>query len=148
MSREKLLFLRIFLCAVCLAGLARAETQYYIATDGSDSNAGTMAEPFATLEKARNEIRSLKSGSGLPEGGVAVFLRSGAYFRTSTFDLTSLDSGEADKPVVYRSYPGEEVSIVGGQELVPGWFSPGRLALLPFRHHPLPQKDSQEKKQK
>ena len=111
------------LVVLAVAGAAQAATEYYIATDGSDSNAGTTASPFATLEKARDTIRSLKSGSGLPAGGVSVYLRGGVYSRTSTFNLTSLDSGEPGKPVFYRSYPGEEVSIVGGRELDPGWFS-------------------------
>ena len=92
---------------------AMAESAYYIATDGSDSDPGTQALPFATLEKARDTISCL----ALPDGGITIYLRGGKYFRTSEFTLVANDSGTADKPVVYMAYPGEDVRIIGGVEL-------------------------------
>ena len=86
---------------------------YYVATTGNDSNPGTEAQPFATLEKARDTIRS----KSLPDGGTTVYLRGGKYFRASEFTLTAADSGTADKPIVYMAYPGEDVRIIGGVEL-------------------------------
>ena len=46
--------------------LPASATNYYVATNGSDGNAGTLASPFLTLERARNAIRT----NGLPAGGV------------------------------------------------------------------------------
>jgi len=90
---------------------------FYVSTNGSDSNSGGPNDPFRTLEAARDAVRSLKSGSGLPSGGVTVYLREGTYPRSESFELTEADSGTADSPVVYRAYPGETVRLSGGANL-------------------------------
>jgi len=97
--------------------LLTAGTVYYIATDGNDNNDGTEQAPFLTLEKARDSIRELKDDEGLPGGGVTVYLREGRYERPLSFDLEEQDSGEADKPIVYAAYPGEEVVLSGSHRL-------------------------------
>lgn len=97
---------------------------FYVATDGDDlNNDGTAAQPFATLERARDAVRALKQG-GLPAGGVVVWLRGGVYARSATFSLGNDDSGEVDQPVVYRGFPGETVRLTGGRTLDPGAFTP------------------------
>ena len=78
---------------------------FYVSPSGSDSAAGSIGAPFATLEKARNTIQLLNSGQRA--GGVTVFLRGGIHRRTSTFALASQDSGTPAGPVVYAAYPGE-----------------------------------------
>ncbi len=89
---------------------------YYVATNGSDSNPGTLALPFLTLEQARNTIRAL--ARPLPAGGVTVWLRGGTYYRTNTLMLTNVnDSGSATAPVVYCGYPGESAVISGGKPI-------------------------------
>jgi len=97
-------------------------THYYVdRTNGSDENLGTISEPFATLDEARLAIRDLKDSTGLPEGGITVFLRAGIYERTTTFELKRGDSGTSDSPIVYRSYPGEQVVISGGKKITSPW---------------------------
>lgn len=95
-------------------------TSYYIATNGSDANPGTLGAPFLTLERARNEIRT----NGLPADGVTVWLRGGTYFRTNTFVLTNSDSGSMSAPMVYRGYPGETAVISAGTPLAANTFGP------------------------
>ena len=59
----------------------------YVAADGHDAwsgrftvpDAGGKDGPFATLERARDEIRKLKRGNGLLEP-VTVHVRAGTYF--------------------------------------------------------------------
>jgi uncharacterized protein YjdB len=97
---------------------------FYVSNDGSDSNGGTIEAPFKSLEKARDAIRQLKQGSGLPDGGVTVYLRGGVYERTASFLLDAQDSGTADKPITYQAYPGESVRLDGGQRLAKNWFTP------------------------
>jgi parallel beta-helix repeat protein len=92
---------------------------YYVSPSGSDNNPGTLIQPFATFEKARNTIR----GSLLPQGGVTVYIRGGKYFRTTEFDLTSQDCGTSDKPIVYCAYANETPRIIGGIQVDPNWFS-------------------------
>ncbi|MCK4375462.1 MAG: right-handed parallel beta-helix repeat-containing protein, partial [Candidatus Brocadiae bacterium] len=103
----------VVMAAALLAGLAgdaRAEQGFYVATDGSDANAETRAEPFATLERARDAIRAAR-----PTGGITVWVRGGRYFREGAFELTAADSGSEDAPIVYRAYPHEDVRLVGGR---------------------------------
>ena len=55
-------------------------TVFHVATAGVDTNTGTIEQPFATLERAREAIRELKKPSGgLPAGGATVYLRGGVY---------------------------------------------------------------------
>jgi parallel beta-helix repeat protein len=44
-------------------------------------------------------------------------MREGIYFLSSSFVLTGLDSGETDRPIVYRAFPDEYVRISGGRRL-------------------------------
>lgn len=97
---------------------------FYVSVDGNDNNPGTEASPFQSLEKARDTIRQLKQTSGLPEGGVTVYLRDGLYNRSESFLLGEADSGTADKRITYKAYPGESVRLNGGQELQKSWFTP------------------------
>ncbi|MGH3705624.1 MAG: Ig-like domain-containing protein, partial [Agromyces sp.] len=96
----------------------------FIAPDGDDANDGTESHPLATLEGARDAIRELKEQEGLPPGGVNVFLREGTYARTASFELGEQDSGTADAPITYRSYPGETARRSGGLELGRDGFAP------------------------
>ena len=105
--------------------------EFFLAPDGSDANSGTRQKPFATLEKARDAVRALKS-KGLP-GPVAVRLLPGEYPRMATFELTPADSGTAASPIVYRAdKPGTAV-LYGGKRLT--GFTPvtdaGVIARLP-----------------
>jgi len=40
------------------------DLQFYVATNGNDSNQGTLKKPFATLTKARDEVRKIKNSGG------------------------------------------------------------------------------------
>ncbi|MGV7223368.1 MAG: carbohydrate-binding protein, partial [Nitrospinales bacterium] len=89
----------------------------YVSTKGNDNNRGTINSPFATIERARNQIRSLKASGNLPKDGVNVWLRGGVYELRETFSLYEYDSGTADCPILYSGYNGENVYISGGQKL-------------------------------
>jgi hypothetical protein len=97
--------------------------EFFVARGGRDSNPGTKDRPFATLERAQAAVRNLKRSSGLLVNGVAITLRGGIFERSATLTLTSQDSGEPGKPVVYRAFPGEQVRLVGGKLLDPAWFT-------------------------
>jgi len=102
--------------------------EFFVATDGADTNPGTKDRPFATLERARDAVRELKRRGGLPPGGVAVTLRNGEYRRTQTFQLAAEDSGTSELPVVYRAAPGETARLTGGVRL--SGFQPVRNAAI------------------
>ncbi|MCR4439638.1 MAG: right-handed parallel beta-helix repeat-containing protein [bacterium] len=100
----------------------------YISPQGNDAwsgrrpsaNAAPSDGPFATLARAREEIRALRRAGQFPAHGVRVFLRGGDYALASTFELTAEDSGSVAGRVVWASYPGETARLVGGRPLS-GW---------------------------
>ena len=57
---------------------------------------------------------------------MTIWLRGGDYVRTSALELTEVDSGTAEAPVVWRACAGETVRLLGGRPL--GNFQPVRDA--------------------
>jgi hypothetical protein len=92
---------------------------FYISPLGSDSNPGSEAQPFATLERARDAVRAVNM-----TGDVVVYLRAGTYRLANTVVFDQSDSGRNGFQVIYRSYPGEQVVLSGG-ERISGWTSVG-----------------------
>ncbi len=90
-----------------------SQEAYYVALYGDDSNSGTINAPFATVEKARDVISELS----IPEGGVTVYIRGGAYQITKTIEFKAKNSGTAESPIKYEAYNGEKVEFVGGKTL-------------------------------
>ena len=100
------------LCWVC------ADTsEFTVAPDGKDTNAGTRSAPFATLGRARDAVRTLKQAGPLPDGGVTVWIREGVYRLDTTLQLGPEDSGSTAAPVVYRACVGEEAIFDGSRPI-------------------------------
>ncbi|MHB8995241.1 MAG: right-handed parallel beta-helix repeat-containing protein [Armatimonadota bacterium] len=103
----------------------------YVSLQGRDNWSGKLVEPnknktdgpLATLPAARDAVRKLKA-TGLPNGGVTVIVKGGAYELPVSFELTAEDSGTATSPIVYRSAPGESVRLIGGKSLPGDAFKP------------------------
>ena len=87
---------------------------YFVSPKGNDAHAGTIDQPFATLERARDAVRKHKVRGMLPQGGATVYLRGGRYAVTNTFVLTEADSGNFGAPVVYRAWQDEKPVLDGG----------------------------------
>ena len=104
--------------ALLSASLAGATVTFTVSPTGSDSNAGTARHPFATLERARDAIRSL--GHPLPRGGAVIELLPGTYRREYPLLLTERDSGTAAAPITWRPHTKESVLLSGGRP-VTGW---------------------------
>ncbi|HUU60053.1 MAG TPA: hypothetical protein VMZ50_10950 [Phycisphaerae bacterium] len=105
-------------CGLACAG------EFHVSPGGSDRGPGTKEGPFATLDRARAAVRELKKTSGLPAGGVTVWVHGGVYPLTKSFRLTKEDSGTDKAPVVYRAWRGEEVRITGAVEIPPAALTP------------------------
>ncbi|MBN2310610.1 MAG: hypothetical protein JXR94_16680, partial [Candidatus Hydrogenedentes bacterium] len=116
------------LVAPAVEARAAASATLYVATSGNDAWSGALAAPnaaktdgpFASLERARDEIRNMKQSGGLPDGGVTVEILPGRYELAAPVELSAEDSGTAGAPIVYRARPGDLVRISGGQ-LISGW---------------------------
>ncbi|MFA7003791.1 MAG: right-handed parallel beta-helix repeat-containing protein, partial [Verrucomicrobiia bacterium] len=96
-------FLLASLLLVSLVSLHAAEV--FVSPNGNDTNPGSMAKPFATLERARDAVRDLKS-----RDGVSVFVRRGTYALPQMLKLDARDSG-----VTWRAYKNEKPVIIGGK---------------------------------
>ena len=101
-----------------LAWVNSPKEAMYVSLQGNDNNSGTKERPFATIKRAQEEVRKIKAAKGIPRGGIAVYLRGGKYFIDGSIVFEGeQDSGTAESPVVYRSYPGEDVRIIGGKQI-------------------------------
>jgi hypothetical protein len=100
-----------------LASRAGRMATYYVAPNGNDANPGTQTQPFATLQKARDVVRTRTVGM---TGDIIVYLRAGTYALTSPLTLTAQDSGTGGHNVIWRAYPGERPLISGGRTIT-GW---------------------------
>jgi hypothetical protein len=87
---------------------------------GQDTGNGSAAQPFASLERARDEIRARRQAGALPKGGVEVLVHPGEYQVGRTFLLAGSDSGTESAPVVFRAAAGGQPVFRGGTRLT-GW---------------------------
>jgi hypothetical protein len=90
----------------------------HVSPDGDDESPGSETEPFQSLPRARNAIRTyvLENGS-LPLNGAAVLLHEGDYPLSPTFTLEEQDSGEPGRPIRYCAFPSRPARFSGGIEL-------------------------------
>lgn len=83
------------------AALAVGGTTYYVATDGSDLNAGTITSPWRTIGKG---LTSLSAGDTL-------VVRGGTY--AERIQSPPLRPGTSSSRITVRNYPGERPVIEG-----------------------------------
>lgn len=101
-------------CATVAAG-----AEFWVAPEGSDDNAGNKAAPFATLQRARDAIRRLKTDGPL-DGPARVIVADGRYQLTEPLVLEPEDTGTSQAPITYEAAPGAEPVFCGGRA-IDGW---------------------------
>src|ERR1022692_1232137 len=90
----------------CVSGaFGQPNSSFYVATTGNDSNPGTQAAPWRTIQHAANTARA----------GSTVNVRGGTYE-----ELVSINaSGNAtDGFITFKSYPGE-TAVLDAEHIVP-----------------------------
>ena len=107
-------FYCLFISALALLGALPASaaprvTVYYVATNGSDANPGTLAAPWKTIQKAANTL--------IP--GDTAFIRGGVYYERVRVNVSGSNTGGL---ITFTAYAGE-TPIVDGTGLVVkgGW---------------------------
>ena len=93
MVNLKIKLLILFLSLVCLS---LSGTRYYVSPGGKDSNAGSLSQPFFTLNKAWTVVAA----------GDIIYVRGGTYSYTSQQRLTG-KNGTAANLIKIWAYPGE-----------------------------------------
>lgn len=99
-----------------VSGTGSAE--FYVAPEGLDGNPGNKSKPFATLERARDEVRTL-IGNGL-KANVTVWVHGGTYTLQETLMFGLEDSGTDQYSITYQAVPGEGPILSSGVK-VEGW---------------------------
>jgi hypothetical protein len=94
----------IILAVILLTAFAPVPAQaagnvYYVAKNGSNSNAGTEAQPWLTIQKAASTLTA----------GDTVYVKAGTYRE----QVKPKNSGTAGNVITYAAYPGDTVIIDG-----------------------------------
>jgi hypothetical protein len=85
---------------------SRGTSGLFVATNGSDTNAGTYASPWLTVAHAQSVIRSRGTANA------TINVRAGNYYRTA-LELSELDNG-----LTIKSYDGNgSAHLVGGYKI-------------------------------
>lgn len=116
--RAMRLFLLLMVTFLALAHPVFA-AELHVAPDGSDANPGTAAQPLATLEGARDAIRSLKKAGPLQKP-VVVRFQGGSYPLSREVRFGPEDSGTAACPITYSAH-GKEPVVFDGSRRITGW---------------------------
>lgn len=95
------------------------DATFYVSPAGNDTYDGSFTAPFATLEKARDAVRTLDK-TGLQ--GIKVAVMAGEY-RVSCIEFIAADSGTERCPITYCAYGDGEVILNGGITITPDAFS-------------------------
>jgi hypothetical protein len=103
----------MFLCALCLLTISYINAAtYYVAPGGSDNGAGSLAQPFATLQK----------GNDVAVAGDTVYIRGGTYSittpATSGAGIAINKSGTSDAKRIYFWAYNHEVPVFDFSKLV------------------------------
>ena len=99
------------------------DRRLHVATTGDDAGTGGADAPFATLERARDEIRKLRA-DGFADA-VAVMIAPGRYARTASFALDRRDGGSETGRVVYAAASGgDDIVFDGGNRIAGSRFQP------------------------
>ncbi len=106
-SKIKYTLLLLFFACVC-----HAQT-FFVSQSGNNNNPGTKDKPFATLERARDEVRK----SRINGSEATVYIRCGVYALQNPFILT-----QDDNQTTYSAYNDEKVIIRGSQAIRPADF--------------------------
>ncbi len=80
---------------------------YYVAPNGSNSNPGTEARPWQTIQKAADTLVADET----------VYLRQGTYYE----HVVVANSGSQGKFITFQNYPGETVFIDGDKARPSYW---------------------------
>jgi hypothetical protein len=92
---------------VALLAVPAGAANYYVATNGSNSNSGTLNQPLRTIQQAAN----------MAQPGDNIYVRGGTYRET----VSVARSGTSSSPITFQPYAGEQVTITGLDQLNDNW---------------------------
>ena len=106
----------LFISCLNLTRLSAAD--FFVATNGNDTNPGTISAPFLTLTQAQAAVRSALPSATAP---INVWERGGTDYLKQSLAFGPQDSGKTNAPVTYSAYTNETVTLSGAIKLNPTW---------------------------
>lgn len=90
-----------------------AQTILYVSPSGNDEASGSINQPLQSIARAQKLMRQ-------GTGEQTIMLRQGTYRLSEPLCFTSAD-GHQQKSLCVRAYPGEQVTLTGGELLQLQW---------------------------
>jgi hypothetical protein len=99
--------------------------EYYVSPTGSDTNPGTQAAPFASVQKANNSAAA----------GDTIWMRAGTYYSTAQINLSKSGTSDTNRTKIW-AYPGEVplLDCSKYQTTSPGTNTPAILVTGSYMH--------------
>lgn len=106
----------VFICLTFTPQLVASQgITIYMSPKGNDNWTGSEDAPLASLEGARERLRTLKAENNYNDT-IRIIIKEGTYQLTRTFRLSAEDSGTPEAPIVYEAATGSNVVFSGGTE--------------------------------
>ena len=99
-----------------IVAYAEEPIEFYVAVNGDDNNSGKENSPFATIQRAKEEVRKYNDNMS---GDIVVNIKSGTYY-TDTIEFTPEDSGTNGHKIIYKSVDDGKVILSAGRK-IDGW---------------------------
>ncbi|REG81849.1 right-handed parallel beta-helix repeat-containing protein [Algoriphagus antarcticus] len=119
MMSKKISIPLFLLLTISLFCQAQDRKEFYLSPKGSDQNSGTEGAPFASIEKAKEMVKSYKKSN--PDKAFTLILSEGTYYLDQPLVFSPEESGSKDAPYTIRAAQGEKVVISGGRSLDLKW---------------------------
>ncbi len=105
----------VLILTVLISCTHQRTVQFFVSPKGRDTNPGTEAAPFHSLEKAKESVRSqLRKAPGEP---IVVNMKEGTYYLEKPVVFSPEDSGTGTASVLYKAADGEEPVFTGSREV-------------------------------
>ncbi len=108
-TTSKLKSSSLFKSIIPLLGMLSLSTQaavnFYVSSQGSDGNNGSINSPWKSIAKAKSHIRTINSNMN---DDIIVNLRGGVYQLNDTLTFTTADSATNNYTITYQSYQNEK----------------------------------------
>ncbi len=88
---------------------------YYVSHQrGHEDNTGTEESPFASIEQARDHLRSVSDSI---HSDITVWIEGGLYELNAPLALGPMDSGKNGHTITYKAMDGQQVLVSGGRKV-------------------------------
>ena len=112
-------FLVVIFCALAFGGYIKAPEkvmlEYYVSASGDDGAEGSKDAPFATIERARDEVRRHTDNM---TGNIVVHIAEGEYVLDKTL---SFDESDSATNGYFVKYVGDKGAVISGGERLDGF---------------------------